>query len=125
MSAPTRPSDLDAALRAAESTLKHGGEPSSLQLDALRELAAAHPARAERLSRRLDRVFSTTALRSRDVPEGLLDGLYDDVRAAARDDRFGRARMSTAFLEAPTSLVAWRRMAVRPAKKGTRSLIPR
>jgi hypothetical protein len=52
------------------------------------------------------------ALRDREVPPGLLDGLYDDVRDAARDERFSRARMSTAFLEAPASLVAWRRAAV-------------
>jgi hypothetical protein len=103
---------LDAALGAAESTVKYGGEPSPLQVVALKALVAAHPERAKRLARRLDLVFATTALRSREVPDGVLDGLYDDIRAGAVDHRFGRARMSTAFLEAPRSLVAWRRMAV-------------
>lgn len=56
------------------------------------------------------------ALRGREVPRGLLEGLYDEVRtqvaAATPEQRWARAAMSGAFLDAPRALALWRRTAL-------------
>ncbi len=102
---------LDRALAEAERALRTGHGPDETALDELEQLAAADPARAKRLQKRLSRVFAFAQLRAREVPEGWLDGLYEDVYAASSEP-YGRARMSLAFLDAPRSLQRWRYTAV-------------
>lgn len=56
---------------------------------------------------RLARAEGLSALRTRAVPDGLLDGLSDRVLARARNAEAGGG-MSRAFLDAPHSLARWR-----------------
>jgi len=99
------------ALAEAERLLRSGSAPDAAQLDELAQLASADPVRANRLRKRLSRVFAFAQLRAREVPERWLDGLYDDVYAASSEP-LGRSRMSLAFLDAPRSLQRWRQTAV-------------
>jgi len=79
----------------------------------LEAAAAGRPDDATRHARRLDRVRALAALQMREVPDSTLAGLYEDVRAGvAGANAWHRAGMSGAFLDAPRSLVMWRRAAV-------------
>ena len=75
--------------------------------------AADRPDDATRHARRLDRVRALAALQMREVPGSTLEGLYEDIRAEVTGaNAWHRAGMSGAFLDAPRSLVLWRRAAL-------------
>ena len=90
--------------------------PRPEQLEAARlgleEAAAACGALPPALARRVQQLRARFVLQARAEPSGALDGLYEEVRAAAAADPWGRAGMSGAFLDAPRSLVRWRGVAL-------------
>lgn len=79
----------------------------------LEERAAARPDEARRLAGRLEEARARHALQERELPAGVLEDLYDQVRAGVTgESAWRRAGMSEAFLDAPRNLVMWRRAAV-------------
>lgn len=112
MSARSTPNDeLKQALKDAEARLAAGTLPTDAELETLHTLAAAGRPLSTGLARRLARVDATHALRTRREPPGALEGFYEAVHEATRDEPFTRARLSTTYLEAPRSLTTWRRTA--------------
>ena len=82
-------------------------------MEALEAAVAREPHEAARLAARLDQVRARHALQMRTLPDHALDGLYEDIRSTLRGETaWLRAGMSEAFLDAPASLVLWRRVAV-------------
>ena len=69
---------------------------------------------AKSLGGRLGDLESRLALRSRSVPDGMLDGFYERIEAEARMAPLGGG-MSLAFLDAPRSLRVWRSLALTTA----------
>jgi hypothetical protein len=96
------------ALAEAERLAEAGAAPS---LGPVRAHAASCASCARRASSRVARVEGFAALRSRSLPPGILDGLYERVRERAPLVPIGGG-MSPAFLAAPESLRAWRRTAM-------------
>ncbi len=121
MSAPL---PLCEALRAAEAALDdltrerlahperevHEAEARVRRAMATLGEAAPQPLSAE-LQARLDTLLARHALHARAVPGRVLEGLFEAVQAGAGADRWGRAGMSGAFLDAPRSLGRWRALA--------------
>jgi hypothetical protein len=87
------------------------GDPASAgHAQGLERHLAGCPPCTQRHGARLARLEGLCALRSRDVPAGMLDDLRARVLAGVREG--GSGGMSAAFLDAPASLARWRRMAV-------------
>ena len=92
-------------------------EQIELAMAALDEALAASPADAagRATARRVERVRALHGLQTRPLPDEALDGLYDDIRSgvtAGMGAPWVRAGMSGTFLDAPHSLVIWRRTAM-------------
>lgn len=113
--------EAEPLLQETEAMMAAGRTPSAAQLDALGALAArcktaasegGRSRRTARLVRRVDEVLAHHALRARHVSPSHLEGMADQVVAAVQGERSGRARMTTAFLEAPSSLRRWRALAL-------------
>lgn len=107
--------ELKTHLRAAEAELATQRGVSPHLRETLRTTAAElaeHGPLPSGINRRLAAIESTHALRARDMDDTVLDGFFDDVNAATSGERFGRARVTTTYLEAPRSLALWRRTAV-------------
>ena len=113
--------ETEPLLREAEAMMAAGRTPSAAHLEALGALAARCKAASScagrsrataRLVRRVDEVLARHALRARHVSPAHLEGMADQVVAAVQGERSGRARMTTAFLEAPSSLRRWRALAL-------------
>lgn len=119
MTAPRLPSAAEACTRCrsrladAEAALagSPAGEHPAVELEPIRQHLHACPACAKQLASRLGRLESRVAIRSRSVPDGLLDGFYDRLDTEARMAPLGGG-MSLAFLDAPRSLRIWRTTAL-------------
>ncbi len=104
-------SQLRTALAQAERVTRSGGILGTDARDALRNAAIAAAPLSRVLTRRLSRVMSMDALRTREEPRDELRGLTDDVMRITDGERFARARMSGTYLDVPESLLFWRRVA--------------
>ena len=114
---------LDEAVRRAGERVVPGDAGTTTQAELRESLdqtlarlefaAQREPTEARRHGSRLNRVRGRHALHARRMPQGALDGLYEAVRAEAAGERgWMRSGMSGAFLDAPRSLVLWRRTAM-------------
>ncbi len=106
--------ELKRALKLAEARLSTGDRLTAAELEELSALASrSHESRVlpASLSRRVAHVVATNALRTRGTPDSVLSGFYEDVQSATLNERFSRARVSNAFLDAPQNLAVWRRTA--------------
>ena len=102
---------LRVLLSQAERVMRDGARLDETSRERLRTAAVEASPLSRALSRRLAQVMSTDALRARQAPREELRGLTDDVMRIAEGERFSRARMSGAYLDAPDALRLWRRVA--------------
>ena len=100
-------------LAEAESALasSRGPEAGAVEVATLRAHAETCPACRSGGGSRLSELEARRALRSRSVPDGVLEGFYESLEAEARMAPLGGG-MSLAFLDAPRSLRMWRTVAL-------------
>ena len=105
--------DAEALLRRARHEPAATANELAEAMDAIELRLEQEPALATRHAARIDRIRAAHALQLRALPEHALDGLYDDIRRTLTGETaWLRAGMSESFLDAPRSLVMWRRVAV-------------
>lgn len=100
-----------AQLKAEARRLRLEGRARAAALTEVREHLSACPSCRRRLGTRLGRVEARDALKRRAMPDGVLDGLFDDIQARVPHGPAGGG-MSTAFLDAPQALRVWRSAAM-------------
>lgn len=103
--------DAHLGLRSESARLREDGRVDAASLESVRDhLAACVPCR-KRLASRLRTLEARDALRRRAMPDGILDGFFDDIQSRVPHSPAGGA-MSLAFLDAPRSLRVWRTTAI-------------